>query len=268
MKLSDILEDYIKMLSIYEETPITPSGELIEGGVYRLPGKEPLFVVAVNREGSFVEVAPLSFCWPLATRLDLIVSLPHPLSDTWIVQTDLAVSVPEKLLQKAELIGRLKEEDLKILKRTLEGELPLPEERRGRGYGDPVHERFKELEYRRYRFLIDELLRAIEQEESYQELRLPDSVRELLEESALLSPAAYSTEGAVEIDGATLIPLEEGVEVVIDSNLVGKRGKIGVETPEGEVLLFEGELPEVLTIKNIGEKTLNLLSRFRLEVES
>jgi len=166
MRLEDILKDYIKLVKMCEKTPITPCGEVIEGGVYQLPADEPLFVAVINKEGSFVEVAPLSFCWPLATRHDLIVELPHPFSDIWIVQTDLAASTPKKLLREAELIGKLKDEDLRILKKTLKGEAPLPKERRGRGYDDAIHEKFKDFEYKRYRFLAEELLSSIDEDEA------------------------------------------------------------------------------------------------------
>ena len=270
MKLSEILEDYIKMVKLYNEIPLSPSGEVVEGGVYQLPGSEPLFVVAVNKEGNLVEVAPLSFAWPLATRLDFIVEFRHPFSDTWIVQTDLAVSVPEKLLKEAELTGKLKEEDLEILKRTLKGEAPLPKERRGRGYGDAVHEKFKEFEYRRYKFLIEELLSSIEEAERAQESRevkLPNFLVNLLEEVAALTPAAHSDKRVLEGEGAVAVFTPQAVEVLIDESLVGKEGEVKLETPEGEVPIFKGTLPENLTVKGVSEQAFKTFSKLKVEVK-
>jgi len=272
MKLSEILEDYIKMVNLYQGVSLTPSGEVVEGGVYQLPGSEPLFVVAVNRSGRFVEVAPLSFCWPLATRLDLILEFSHPFSDLWIAQTDLAVSVPDRLLKRAELLGKVKEEDLQILKRTLRGEAPLPKGRRGRGYGDPVHEKFKDFEYRRYKFLIEELLSSIEEAEEAQELesaevKLPGIVAGLLEEFAALAPAASSEKRVLEGKGAVAVFTPEAVEVVIEESLVGKRGEVKLETPEGEVLIFSGTLPQLLTVKGVREEAFKAFSGLKVEVE-
>jgi len=271
MKLPEILEDYIKMVNYYEEIPLSPSGKVVEGGIYQLPGSQPLFVAAVNREGDFVEVAPLSFCWPLATRLDLIVEFHHPFSDTWIVQTDLAVSVPERLLREAELVGELKEEDLKVLKRTLKGEAPLPKERRGRGYGDPVHERFKDFEYERYKFLIEELLSCVEKEEEEKERHVeffvPKFLKKLLSETAALAPAADSKESVLELKDATLIFTDEGVEALIAKELVGKEGRVKVETKEGEATLYEGKLPELITFKNLDFNAFKALSALKIETK-
>ena len=272
MRLEEILENYIKMVEIYEKTPTVPCGEVIEGGVYRLPADEPLFVAVINKEGNFVEVAPLSFCWPLATRYDLIVELPHPFSDTWIVQTDLAASTPEKLLREAELIGKLKDEDLKILKKTLKGEAPLPKERRGRGYGDAVHEKFKDFEYKRYKFLVEELLSSIDEAEKSakstpEEVKIPKFIRNLLEETADLEIAAASDRRVVEGKGAVAVFTPETVEIVIDENFRGKEGEVKIETPEGEVPIFWGVLPKVLTVKGISKRAFGALSRLKVEVK-
>ena len=272
MKLSEILEDYIKMINMYEEIPISPSGEIVEGGIYQLPGKEPLFLVLVNREGNFIEVAPLSFCWPLATRHDLIVELPHPFSDIWIVQTDLAASTPKKLLREAELIGKLKEEDLEILKKTLRGEAPLPRERRGGGYDDAIHEKFKDFEYKRYKFLVEELLSSIDEAEKSsksiaQEVKIPKFIRSLLEETAALEVAAASDRRVVEGEGAVAVFTPETVEIVIDENLRGKEGEVKIETPEGEVPIFWGVLPKILTVRGISKKAFRALSRLKVEVK-
>ncbi len=157
-----LIFDYKKFISLFRAVPLTPTKEVREGGVYQLPADEPLFVAVINKEGDFLEVAPVSFCWPLATRHDLIVELPHPFSDTWIVQTDLISSAPVKILEGAELIGELSKGDLELLKALLRGERALPKNRRGRGYDDLVHREFKDFEYRRYRKLIGQLLEEVE----------------------------------------------------------------------------------------------------------
>jgi hypothetical protein len=272
MRLEDILEDYIKMVEIYEKTPTVPCGEVIEGGVYWLPADEPLFVSVINKEGNFVEVAPLSFCWPLATRHDLIIELSHPFSDIWIVQTDLITSVPERLLREAELIGKLKEEDLEILKKTLRGEATLPRERRGRGYNDHIHKKFKDFEYKRYKFLVEELLSSIDEAEksaksTAEEVNIPKFIRNLLEETAALEAVAASDRNVIEGEGAVAVFTPETVEIVIDESLRGKEGKVKIETPEGEIPIFWGVLPEVLTVKGISRKAFGALSRLKVEVK-
>ena len=191
MELKDVLKDYKKLISLYRPVPLTPAEEIKEGGVYQLNWKEPAFLAVIVDGGRFVEVAPVSFAWPLATRLDLIVELPHPFSDLWIVQTDLMTSTSAKILEGAELIGELSKDDLELLKAVLKGERALPKERRGRGYGDPVHEEFKDFEYRRYKRLFAELLKEVESAERGElpfkeraEITLPPFVVKYLEEVA------------------------------------------------------------------------------------
>ena len=162
MKLRDYFEEYRRLVALYRPVSLAPTKEVREGGVYQLPADQPLFVVVINKKGNFLEVAPVSFCWPLATRHDLIVELPHPFSDTWIVQTDLISSAPVKILEGAELIGELSKGDLELLKALLRGERALPRNRRGRGYDDEVHEEFKDFEYRRFKILIGQLLEEVE----------------------------------------------------------------------------------------------------------
>jgi len=119
------------------------------------------------------------------------VELPHPFSDLWIVQTDLMTSTSARVLEGAELIGELSKNDLKLLKAVSRGERTLPKERRGRGYGDPVHEEFKEFEYARYKRLFAELLKEVESAERGElpfkervEITLPPFVVKYLEEVA------------------------------------------------------------------------------------
>jgi hypothetical protein len=162
MRLKEILEGYKKLVKLYEPVELIPAEEIEEGGIYWLPWKEPAFLAVIEKDKKFADVAPVSFCWPLATRRDFIVEIPHLISDTWIVQMDLLITTSLKVLKGAELIGKLSTEDLKILKDDANAVKPIPKNRRGMGYNDPIHDDFKDFEYRRYRRLLSYLLDEID----------------------------------------------------------------------------------------------------------
>ncbi|WP_457679418.1 hypothetical protein [Thermovibrio sp.] len=272
MELREILEDYKKMVEIYREPGLNPSREVVEGGVYRLSEDNPLFVVVVNDNRSFVDVIPLSFCWPLATKNDFLIEFPHLLSDIWMVEVDLTTSTPVEVVKKGEFQGKLKEEDLKILKSVLKGERELPKDRTGSGGKDPIHNEFKEFEYKRYKFLVKQLLKWQSQEESntLKEVWITRSERELLEENSYLKLVAASERKVIETEKAIMTYDEEREEVLIvlkDNTLIGKNGAIKLHTPEGEIILFEGKLPEAIKVRGISREGFPAFQNLELEVK-
>jgi len=272
MRLRDILDSYKKLIEMYEEVPLTPAEKIEEGGIYWLPAEQPLFLAVINDDGKYVDVAPVSFEWLLATRRDLIVEVPHLLSDRWIVQTDLTITAPRKLLKGAELIGKMAEEELEILKRAVEEKGSLPKERRGMGYEDPVHREFKDFEYSRYRFLLKELLSSIDEEEmaresSHRVISLPRFLVRFFEDAAQEQLAASSEKEVIPGEGVTAVLTSEGVKVAFDENLTGKRGKLKALAGGEEISLYEGPFPEVLTLKNLSPEAFRGIARLRAEVD-
>lgn len=274
MRLIDILNDYKKMVEIYEEVPLIPAEKITEGGVYQLPGNEPLFLTVIKEEGDFADVAPTTFCWPLATKHDFLIEISHPFSDTWIVQTDLTTTVPKRVLEGAELIGKMSEEELKILKRAIEEKESLPKERRGMGYEDPVHQEFKKFEAERYKFLLNKLLSFIDEVEAEGSsegptvIPFPKSLVAELERQTALTPAASSERNVLLGQGVAAVLTSKGLEIALGESFKGKRGKVKAQTPQGEIPIYEGELPEVLIVRGVTPKAFRALSAIKVEVEA
>ena len=171
MELRDFLAEYKKALELLKEEKVevdTSPKTLREGYIYRIPllGRVPVWLLVVRFTGNnhLVEVVPLSFEWTLATCYDYILSFEHPLRDTWIAQLDLATEVPLETFLLAEEEGKVKEEDLELIKKVLDDEVSIPEDRRGKGYDNPIHKEFKQIEYERHKFLVTDFLSSLSDE--------------------------------------------------------------------------------------------------------
>lgn len=162
MRLKTLFEDYkkgIELLKGVELSETIPKTYEV-GGVY---SKGTIVIAIVDYDKGYYTVSPLSFEWTLATKCDLVISFPHLLRDTWIVQLDLTTDVPEEYLKENNYryLGKLSQTDLKLLRDAIIYDKELPRERTGRGYGDSVHRAFKRYEYERHLELYRSLLESI-----------------------------------------------------------------------------------------------------------
>ena len=167
VNLETLLEEYKKGITLLEKDGVELGEELPQtyevGGIY---AKGTVVVAIVDYDKGYYTVSPVSFEWTLATTCDLVITLPHFLRDTWIVQLDLTSDLPEDYLKEKGFLylGKLSESDLKLVREAILHGKELPKERTGRGHSDPVHRAFKTFEYERHLDLYQSFLESIGRE--------------------------------------------------------------------------------------------------------
>ena len=141
-----------KQMEVFE---VPREGDVIE--IFPSPdGLEMMFLVFRKYRNGYVELLPISKFWELGTPEDVLIEFR---GETYIVQTDLGIDVPEENFsrrfggRKVFLLGRLNEEQMREIENVYEGR------KKGVGnmWGGPKGE-FKKLESKRYWNLFNETL--------------------------------------------------------------------------------------------------------------
>ena len=271
MRLRDFLDEYVESLNLLRDSEFkskTLNTFVREGHVYESRNSEgiPIFLLAVNVDDRHVEVVPLCWCWELATKYDVIVKFPHPLRETWIVQLDLAVEIPKEILYRFKEVGKISDTDLMLIKKVLNGEIEIPKNRRGKGYSDEIHSKFKEIEFKRHEWLFEVLLSSVDDLKKKVIFLIP-SFKQVLEEHQLLV-AASEKSLITKPFGEVIYNEKKGrVEIFIKEKFLEKRGTLFFDFDERKLVVFEGKLKD-LVIVGVPKKLFNLFQCLDLEVEN
>ncbi len=222
-----------------KEIKIPEEGDIIE--IFPSPdGLEMIFLVFRKYRNGYVELLPMSKFWELATPEDVLIDFE---GETYIVETDLGIDVPEENFskrfgnRKVFLLGKLTPQQIKEIEDVYEGR----KKGIGKMWGGPKEE-FKTLESRRYFSLFTQM---IEEEEKLLEL---SAFFERHKKYALAAAGEEKTWG--EKEGIRwFYDSEEKILILApEENLVGKRKRILLEAEGDRVVLFEGELPEKIEL--------------------
>ncbi len=242
-----------------EEVESPEEGDVIEI-VPPYDGFEMKFLVARKINGHF-EIVPLSRFYEFATPYDVVFILN---GETYIAQTDLALTVPEEKFSKRFgnrflfKEGKVDRELLERIIRVLDG--------KEKGDGKIMTEEqkeFKKIESKRW---FSVFMAQIEEEEILEELN--SFLKELKAENlALAASEQEKTWG--EKEGLRWFYDENAEQLIIvpSEEMVGKRKRIILKTEHEEFTIFEGYLPEKIEIPLEKEAySHGILKRF-LEVE-
>jgi len=271
VRLKDFLDEYIEALELLKEGKFKlfkrkTSPYVREGYVYEIETDgTPILLLAAKVDEEYAEVVPLSWLWELATKYDMVIEFSHPLRDVWIAQLDLAMEIPKEILHQAEEVGKVKDVDLEVIKKVLNDEIEIPKHRRGKGYEDEVHSKFKEIEFDRHKWLFESLLSSMgESEEKVLILTYP--LRKTLEECQPLAAASSKTLIKLSFGEILYNEKEKRVEVFFKEELLGKDGTLFFELNGEELVLYSGRIKD-LVIPDVPEKLFNLFQLLKLEIK-
>ncbi len=243
------------------------SFNVVEGSVFESPltGLPFLFTVVEKKKNSVV-IALMSDFWELATNRDIFVQLPHPVRETWIVETDITCEVPENLINNFLFVSKLEDEDIKLIKEAVSGK-DIPVNRRGRGYNDPVHKRFKELERERLQSLFTGFIRKEEKEDCIVINFAPQFV-DTFEPAMENLLVASSTERSFETENFQAIfnPEKRKISLLFKEQIYGKPGKVNLQLGSVKIGIYRGVIKD-FEIVNADEDLFNLLRNIEVEVK-
>jgi len=243
------------------------SFNVVEGSVFESPltGLPFLFTVVEKKKNSVV-IALMSDFWELATNRDIFVQLPHPVRETWIVETDITCEVPENLINNFLFVSKLEDEDIKLIKEAVSGK-DIPVDRRGRGYNDPVHKRFKELERERLQSLFTGFIRKEEKEDCIVINFAPQFV-DTFEPAMENLLVASSTERSFETENFQAIfnPEKRKISLLFKEQIYGKPGKVNLQLGSVKIGIYRGVIKD-FEIVNADEDLFNLLRNIEVEVK-
>ena len=239
------------------------------GDVYEMATDTiPLTVTILDVTQNTVFVALMSHVIELATPDDLFVAFSHPIRNKWIVETDLTIELnKDNFLSNFYFVGKLKEEDIAILKNFIKGD-DLLANKTGKGFAIPEKKEFKEIEFNRYKLLFSMLMKELDELEEKQtevnvsladiiefplkEKGLKNTLKEIFERENIEIPSAAATQ---------IKPLEEkDVKIVFDDEAnelhllfnketVGKCVELVIAVKDREFPLFRIEkAPYMMTV--------------------
>ncbi len=269
VELKDFLNEYRKALQLVEGTQnyeIMEKLEIKEGTVYEIPGERgPVWLLAVNVKEFFVEVVPLSFMWELATRHDLIMEFEHPLRNTWIAQIDLTQDALKETFIVASEAGKIKEDDLELIRKIISEEIPFPKDRTGSGYSDKVHREFKEIEREKHRFLAEDLFLSMSEDEII--LPIPTPLRSLIRKTYAEALAAHSKQFVRKTNYGeiVLIQRENKAKLLFKKELLNRKGTILLPLESKKVPIFSGKI-EDMSVVNIEDSLLTAIENLEVVV--
>jgi len=243
------------------------SFNVVEGSVFESPLTElPFLFTVVEKKKNSVVIALMSDFWELATNRDIFVQLPHPVRETWIVETDITCEVPENLINNFLFVSKLEDEDIKLIKEAVSGK-DIPVDRRGRGYNDPVHKRFKELERERLQSLFTGFIRKDEKEDCIVINFAPQFV-DTFEPAMENLLVASSTERSFETENFQAIfnPEKRKISLLFKEQIYGKPGKVNLQLGSVKIGIYRGVIKD-FEIVNADEDLFNLLRNIEVEVK-
>jgi len=269
IRFKELVEQYKQLLNLLKEEGKVKRSEtsIEEGAVYEGKlGGFPIFLLAVRKKGELVYFVPLSFMWELATRVDMLIEFSHPLREVWIAQFDLSSQVQESFFKEFgfKKVGKVKDEDLKLIKEIYERKREIPKGRKGRGYEDEAHQEFKEIEYQRHKPIYNYFLNNLQESST---VLIPIS---FIKESETKLRAAGAIRHIFNLSFGRAIYLkdESSAELLFKRELIGKFGELYFKKGNEWVLIWQGEIPEKLIIREITPKVFQGLKELlKLEIE-
>jgi hypothetical protein len=232
-----------------------------EGDVFEVPSNNIPNILAVYKaEGDFSDVVPLCPQWELATKKDLLIDFHHILRNKWIAELDLVISIPNYILYQSEYAGRLKKEDVELIKQVLNGEKNIPRNRTGLGYDDDIHREFKEIERERHKWLFNELLSCIE-ETQMETIEIIPPLKELIKSIEPKKLVAATETNTINKDFGVIIynQDEKSINVFFKDKFLGETGEIFFKEGEDEVTIYIGVLRD-FSIRHISRELFRILA--------
>ena len=224
-----------------------------------------LFVVVSEKEDTLL-IALMSDFWELATNKDIFVSLSHPVRETWIVETDITCEIPKSFIQNFLPAGKLKGDDFELVRKAINGE-NIPINKRGKGYNDPIHERFKHLERERFQSIFPRFIKK-EEKKNCIVIKFFPQMMNLLEPMERKLLVASSEDRSIETDKFQSIfnPEEGKITILFKEPVYGKPGKVSLNLGSINVMLHKGIIKD-LEITDADRNLFNLLRYLNIEVK-
>jgi hypothetical protein len=245
-----------------------PIHDVQEGFVFEVGTENlPVLLVVVEKQRKVVKVALMCDQWELATERDVLVDFSHPIRNMWIVETDIVYTLPLSVLKNFSFSGRLNEGDLRIVKMAVnEEEIPLY--KRGRGYNDPIHRRFKEIEMERMTAIFETLMRKKEKTESVI-IEFSPEFKEMLvfEKEDLMVASSQQENFETESFQGLFIADESKVVILPKEDLYGKRGRIKIKLRQFPVEIYRGILKDI-EIRNCDRELFEVIRNVEVEIDN
>ena len=238
-----------------------------EGFVFESPITAlPFLFTVVEKKKDSIVIALMSDFWELATNRDIFVQFSHPVRETWIVETDVTCEIPEKLVNNFLFVGKLASEDVQLIKEAISGK-SIPIDRRGRGYSDFIHRRFKEIERERIQFLFAGFIRKEEKEDYVVISFAPQFVNTLRSTKENLLVAS-SAERSFETENFQVIfnPEKGKISLLFKEKVYGKFGKVNLQFGAVKIELYKGKIKD-LEIVNVDRDLFHFFKNVKVEVK-
>ncbi|MDQ7055055.1 MAG: hypothetical protein Q9M89_00525 [Persephonella sp.] len=232
-----------------------------EGNIYLFfKGHIPIYYLILDRINDLYEVLKVSNYYELANQNDMITKVND---EIFAVETWNNFYLTEEEIKESIFIGKIPEEDYKILKDFIEGRIKnLPEDKRGLTV--PLDENFYQIKFHQKESEIvrEYKLRVFEEEENV--IQIPPE----REKEILISFVAGREKTVLNCDKFLLkkLPEENLIQMIFSPQLQNKKAVITVFGEEYQFL----SLPEVIYIEGCDvEKTdlEKLCSAIEVKVE-
>jgi hypothetical protein len=226
----------------------------------------PVLLTVVEKGKVSVKVALMCDCWELATDRDVLVSFSHPIRDVWMVETDITYNLPLSMVKNFSLAGKLNKSDLETVKLAIKG-MDVPLHRRGRGYNDPIHRRFKEIEKDRANAIFKTFIERKEKGECIVIEFSPDFKEFLMLGKENLMVASSQQESfETESFQGLFIPDEKKVVLLPKDGFYGKKGKVKIKADQSSIEIYRGTLKDI-EIRNSDKELFEVIKSAEVEVD-
>ncbi|MBK3332644.1 hypothetical protein GWK41_06150 [Persephonella atlantica] len=253
INIEQILRDEIKEKILNKfKTPVkTKKAEfpLEQGNIYLFFKKQiPIYYLIIDRIDGLYEVLKVSNYWELANQNDFIIKVDD---EMFAIETWNNFYLTEEEVKKSMYIGKLSEEDFKILTDYISGKISeLPQNKRGLTV--PISENFYQIKFHQKESEIvrEYKLRVFEEEENVIQIS-PEREKEIL------IPLVAGREKTVfSCDKFLLkkLPEENLIQVIFSPEIQGKKAVITIFDEQYEFF----KLPETIYIESSNVEKIDL----------
>ena len=253
INIEQILRDEIKEKILNKfKTPVkTKKAEfpLEQGNIYLFfKNQIPIYYLIIDRIDGLYEVLKISNYYELGNQNDMIVSIG---GETYTVETWNNFYLTEEEVKKSMYVGKLSEEDFKILTDYLSGKISeLPENKRGLTV--PLDDNFYQIKFHQKESEIvrEYKLRIFEEEENV--IQIPPE-----REKEILIPLVAGREKTVlSCDNFLLkkLPEENLIQMIFSPEIQGKKAVITIFDEQHEFF----KLPETIYIESSNVEKIDL----------
>ncbi len=211
-------------------------------------GHIPIHYLIIDKIDNLYEVLKVSNFWELGNQNDMIVKIQD---ETYIIETWNSFYLTEEEITKSMYIGKLSEEDFKILTDYLSGKISeLPENKRGLTV--PLDDNFYQIKFHQKESEIvrEYKLRIFEEEENV--IQIPPE-----REKEILIPLVAGREKTVlSCDKFLLkkLPEENLIQMIFSPEIQGKKAVITIFDEQHEFF----KLPETIYIESSNVEKIDL----------